>query len=296
MLKNSLGKKPLVSIIMNCHNGEKYLNESIKSVLDQTYKNWEVIFFDNNSKDKSSLLLKKYKDKRIKYYKSTTFYNLYKARNLAIRKSKGELISFLDVDDWWFKNKLDKQVNIFLQDRNIDVIYSNLFLYYQNKKKKVIAFKKKVNSGKITQNLVDKFEMPILTTILKKDLFKKIKFDNRYTIIGDLDFFIRLSTTTNIKGIQEPLAYYRIHDLNLTTKKIDLNIKELEGWVKEKVKSKKFQFTNFSKIYELIQVLKIRYNLKKDNKVLALKEVFKKPFSIQKVKCLFLFYYKNWFN
>ena len=54
--------------------------------------------------------------------------------------------------------------------------------------------------------------MPILTTILKKDLFKKIKFDNRYTIIGDLDFFIRLSTTTNIKGIQEPLAYYRIHD------------------------------------------------------------------------------------
>ena len=153
-----------------------------------------------------------------------------------------------------------------------------------------------LNSGKITQNLVDKFEMPILTTILKKDLFKKIKFDNRYTIIGDLDFFIRLSTTTNIKGIQEPLAYYRIHDLNLTTKKIDLNIKELEGWVKEKVKSKKFQFTNFSKIYELIQVLKIRYNLEKDNKVLALKEVFKKPFSIQKVKCLFLFYYKNWFN
>jgi len=143
MFKNSLGKKPLVSIIMNCHNGEKYLNESIKSVLDQTYKNWEVIFFDNNSKDKSSLLLKKYKDKRIKYYKSTTFYNLYKARNLAIRKSKGELISFLDVDDWWFKNKLDKQVNIFLQDRNIDVIYSNLFLYYQNKKKKKIVFKKK---------------------------------------------------------------------------------------------------------------------------------------------------------
>ena len=296
MFKNSIGKKPLVSVIMNCHNGEKYLNQSIKSVLDQTYKNWEVIFFDNNSKDKSSVLLKKYKDKRIKYYKSTKFYNLYKARNLAIKKSKGELISFLDVDDWWFKNKLNKQVNIFLKDQKIDVIYSNLFLYYQNKKKKIIYLKKKPDNGKITQNLIDKFEMPILTTVLKKNLFKKIKFDDRYTIIGDLDFFIRLSTIANIKGIQEPLAYYRIHDFNLTTKKINLNIKELESWVKEKVKSKKFQFTNFSKIYELIQVLKIRYNLKKDNKVLALKEVFKKPFSIQKVKCLFLFYYKNWFN
>ena len=296
MFKNSLGKKPLVSIIMNCHNGEKYLNESIKSVLDQTYKNWEVIFFDNNSKDKSSLLLKKYKDKRIKYYKSTTFYNLYKARNLAIRKSKGELISFLDVDDWWFKNKLNKQVNIFLKDQKIDVIYSNLFLYYQNKKKKIIYLKKKPDNGKITQNLIDKFEMPILTTVLKKNLFKKIKFDDRYTIIGDLDFFIRLSTIANIKGIQEPLAYYRIHDFNLTTKKINLNIKELERWVKEKVKSKKFRFFNFSKIYERIQVLKIRYNLQKDNKVLALKEIFKKPFSIQKVKSFIIFYYKKWFD
>ena len=296
MFKNSIGKNPLVSVIMNCHNGEKYLNQSIKSVLDQTYKNWEVIFFDNNSKDKSSVLLKKYKDKRIKYYKSTKFYNLYKARNLAIKKSKGELISFLDVDDWWFKNKLNKQVNIFLKDQKIDVIYSNLFLYYQNKKKKIIYLKKKPDNGKITQNLIDKFEMPILTTVLKKNLFKKIKFDNRYTIIGDLDFFIRLSTTTNIKGIQEPLAYYRIHDFNLTTKKINLNIKELERWVKEKVKSKKFRFFNFSKIYERIQVLKIRYNLQKDNKVLALKEIFKKPFSIQKVKSFIIFYYKKWFD
>ena len=296
MFKNSIGKNPLVSVIMNCHNGEKYLNQSIKSVLDQTYKNWEVIFFDNNSKDKSSVLLKKYKDKRIKYYKSTRFYNLYKARNLAIRKSKGELISFLDVDDWWFKNKLNKQVNIFLKDQKIDVIYSNLFLYYQNKKKKIIYLKKKPDNGKITQNLIDKFEMPILTTVLKKNLFKKIKFDDRYTIIGDLDFFIRLSTIANIKGIQEPLAYYRIHDFNLTTKKINLNIKELESWVKEKVKLKKFSFFNFSKIYERIQVLKIRYNLQKDNKVLALKEIFKKPFSIQKVKSFIIFYYKKWFD
>ena len=141
-------EKPLVSVIMNCHNGEKYLNESIKSVLDQTYKNWEVIFFDNNSKDKSSVLLKKYKDKRIKYYKSTKFYNLYKARNLAIKKSKGELISFLDVDDWWIKNKIKKQVNIFLKNKNIDVIFSNLFLYYQKEKKKNNLYKKKSKQWK----------------------------------------------------------------------------------------------------------------------------------------------------
>ena len=218
-------KKPLVSIIINCFNGDKYLDEAIKSVLAQNYKNWEIIFFDNNATDNSSSVLKKHKDRRIKYFKSRKTYPLYKARNLAIKKSKGELISFLDVDDWWFKNKLNKQVNIFLKDPKIDVIYSNLFLYYQNKKKKIIYLKKKLDNGKITQNLIDKFEMPILTTVLKKNLFKKIKFDNRYTIIGDFDFFVRLSLIKNIAAIQEPLAYYRLHDSNLTTKRIDLNIK-----------------------------------------------------------------------
>ena len=58
---------PLVSIIMNCYNGEKYLKEAIRSVINQTYKNWEIIFWDNQSKDKSSQILKSFKDKRIKY-------------------------------------------------------------------------------------------------------------------------------------------------------------------------------------------------------------------------------------
>ena len=56
-------KSPLVSIIMNCHNGEKFLNKSLKSVLNQTYNNWELIFWDNLSNDRSSLILKSFKDK-----------------------------------------------------------------------------------------------------------------------------------------------------------------------------------------------------------------------------------------
>ena len=74
MKKNS--KKfstPLVSIIMNCHNGERYLAQSITSVLSQTYKNWELIFFDNKSNDQSKKILKTFLDKRIKYFKSKKF-------------------------------------------------------------------------------------------------------------------------------------------------------------------------------------------------------------------------------
>ena len=64
---------PLVSIIMNCYNGQKYLREAVQSVINQTYKNWEIIFWDNQSKDKSSQILKSFKDKRIKYFKSKNF-------------------------------------------------------------------------------------------------------------------------------------------------------------------------------------------------------------------------------
>ena len=61
-------KDPLVSVIMNCYNGDKYLNEAIRSVIDQTYKNWELIFWDNSSNKKCFYLLKKFNDNRIKYF------------------------------------------------------------------------------------------------------------------------------------------------------------------------------------------------------------------------------------
>ena len=84
---------------MNCHNGEKFLSESLSSILNQTYNNWEIIFFDNASNDKSREILKNYNDKRIKYFKNNKLVDLYKARNLAVDQCSGEYISFLDTDD-----------------------------------------------------------------------------------------------------------------------------------------------------------------------------------------------------
>ena len=61
---------PLVSVIMNCYNGEKFLNDSLTSLFKQSFKNWELIFFDNNSKDNSKKIIKSFKDKRIKFFSS----------------------------------------------------------------------------------------------------------------------------------------------------------------------------------------------------------------------------------
>ena len=131
----------LVSIIMNCHNGEKFLSESLKSVLNQTYRNWEIIFFDNVSNDSSKEILKKFNDKRIKYFRTNELLDLYNARNLAIEKCNGDYISFLDTDDLWVPDKLDKQLNFIKQNKQFKIVYSNYYVLNDKKKRNLLSIK-----------------------------------------------------------------------------------------------------------------------------------------------------------
>ena len=94
-------RKPLVSIIVNCYNGSEFLREALRSLKMQTYKNFEVIFWDNRSTDDSKKIFNSLKDKRFRYFLASKRTPLYCARNLAIKKSKGQFISFLDADDLW---------------------------------------------------------------------------------------------------------------------------------------------------------------------------------------------------
>ena len=104
--------KPLVSIIMNCYNGERYLHEALESIINQTYKNWELIFWDNLSTDNSKKIFQNFKDERFKYFLAKEHTVLYEARNLALKEVSGEFIAFLDTDDIWFPDKLLKQVKV----------------------------------------------------------------------------------------------------------------------------------------------------------------------------------------
>mgnify|MGYP001462850897 CR=1 FL=1 len=112
-----VSKKPLISIIINCRNGSKFLKKCLQSVFSQSYKNWEIVFFDNNSTDDSLNIVKSFKDKRIRIFsnKKKLFLKLYDARNVAIKKSLGKYITFIDVDDIWKKNKLEKQIKFMLK-------------------------------------------------------------------------------------------------------------------------------------------------------------------------------------
>ena len=295
MKKNKNKKLPLVSIILNCYNSAKFLKKSINSVIKQSYQNWELIIFDNCSNDNTKLEVLKFKKyKKIKYFKSRKLFNLYYARNLAIEKAKGSLITFLDADDWWLKDKLKFQVRYLDNNKLSNVVYSNLFLFFEKKNKIKLFSKKNLYNGDITQSLLDNFKMPILTTMIRKKVFLKNKFDKQYNIIGDFDLFVRISLKEKIYSLQKPLAYYRIHETNMTTKKIDLNIKELEKWVSKYNKNYRFKNYDFSKIKKVIRTLKIKKNFIFGNKVKAISELFKTPFNPNNLKYLmFLFLNKK---
>jgi len=224
---------PLISIIMNCHNGEKYLHESINSVISQTYKNWELIFWDNSSKDESKNIVKNFSDDRIKYFYSNEFSNLYNARNLAIEKSKGKYVSFLDTDDIWEKRKLEKQIQFLNNSKDFKIVFSNYYTFKDSEKVQIIKHKFNLPSGNITQNLLDYYSLGILTVLLEKSIFDQYKFNKNYNIIGDFEFFITLSQIFKIASIQEPLAYYRLHSSNYSSKKINMHIDELKNWMKK---------------------------------------------------------------
>ncbi len=248
----------LVSIIMNCHNGQQYLKYSLKSIFNQTYKNWELIFWDNLSTDGSKKILDQFRDKRVKYYKSKKFISLYKARNLAISKAKGKYISFLDTDDLWKKNKLFDQVKILQKNKKVDIIYSNYYLKNENNNKKYLMYKRRLPSGYITQNLLNDYQIGILTVLLKKKIFKKLKFNSSYSIIGDFDFFVKASSNNEILSIQKPLAIYRVHKNNLSSKKLDLYLSEVKKWIKENNNKNKFKKYNLREIKKFHLKLKIK--------------------------------------
>ena len=280
--------KPLVSIIMNCYNGEKFLKESIQSVISQKYKNWELIFWDNKSTDRSAEILKSFKDKRIKYYKSKKKTVLYRARNLALAKTKGKFIAFLDTDDIWCKDKLSLQIPKF-NNKSVGLVYSNFFKLNNNRKKN-LAFKNKLPSGNVTHLIIKNYQVGILTVVLRKK-FLKIKklFDFKYDLLADFDFILNFSKKYNFASIEKPLACYRIHENQLQKIEMISQAKQFCLWFKKKNIEKKFKNYDLSQIVRKYEYYDIIKNIEQ-SKIKTLVKLYYK-FSVKnflKVMCILI--------
>lgn len=283
---------PLVSVMMNCFNGEQYLHDSIQSVLNQTYQNWEIVFWDNCSTDNTAHILREFQDKRIKYFKAESHSKkLYEARNKALKFCNGSLISFLDVDDWWAETKLQTQINLF-NDPEIGVAASNYFLVNElNSTNKNMNIKFE-STSRPTNILMKDYCIALVTIMVRKELLNDIGgFNDDYHIIGDFDLIMKLTKISNLGFSSEPLAFLRKHANNESLLKRNLMTTELKDWISNASNNPDYSsLPNFSylkaKYYYSLAVSSIVENKKGD----AIKYLFKptKFFFIIKLMILIL--------
>ena len=280
-----------VSVIVNCHNGEKYLNNCILSIINQKYKNLELIFFDNSSSDNSKKIINQYQDSRIRYFYSDTKLPLYSARNEAIQKSTGSLIAFLDVDDWWDENYLLSKKDFF-NDTSLDYFYSNVLIYYEKENKYTKYNKFYLPNGKIYKYLANNYFIIISGLIIKKKILEKENYFNKdYNIIGDYDLVMRISKYAKAKSFNEPLIFYRVHDNNFSKLNNKIYYYEYKDWFYRQKKINDYDFQiNEKKLLLKLNKLDIIYHLYENKNFNLLIKILKFPILIMKLKFIFSFF------
>jgi glycosyltransferase involved in cell wall biosynthesis len=204
---------PLVSVIMNCYNCENYLKIAIDSVFSQTYKNWEIIFYDNSSTDASAIIAKSYNHKLI-YYKSEHLVPLYSARNLAIKHASGDVVTFLDCDDVWTPDKLKFQIEQYL--KGFLVIYGK-FNFIDKSGSDIKGVLNKYPVKNIFYFLMMRHNpISIGCIMLDRQLLNDYKFDSNYNLLGDFDLWVRLSCKYPFGFVDRVVELSRQHDDNLS--------------------------------------------------------------------------------
>jgi glycosyltransferase involved in cell wall biosynthesis len=216
-----LANEPLVSVIMNCYNGEAYLHDAIDSVYSQTYTNWEIIFWDNLSIDSSANIAQSYNGK-LKYYASARNTSLGEARFNAVKKATGKYLAFLDCDDLWEDDKLIIQVNAMDDNEEIGFIYSRCelikgngsFLGLMPNTKKMQT----LPSGNIFNELVVKGCFIAFNSILisKKKYDEAGGFPIHYKNSIDYHLYLNIAHKHKVLAIDKILCQSREHGGNLS--------------------------------------------------------------------------------
>lgn len=203
---------------MNCYNSETYLAEAIRSVLSQKYQNWELIFWDNQSTDKSAAILKSFKDDRIKYYFAKEHTTLYQARNEALSCCTGKYLAILDCDDIWLPDKLQDQVAVMESDDEIVLVHCNTLFFNENTGKKYELNKHMKIEGYIFEENLKKYQFSLETVLVRLSVIiaNKIDFGYRYNLIGDKDFLSTICFYGKVAYLDRVLAGWRIHDNNFS--------------------------------------------------------------------------------
>lgn len=220
---------PSVSIIMNCLNAEKDLEGALASVSAQTFQNFEIIFWDNGSTDRSEEIARSW-GPRLRYFKSEKTKPLGAARNLAIAQSRGEFIAFLDCDDLWRPEKLARQVEIFRNNSAVGLVCTDTEIWDGRRVLSRVFDKSTPARGHVFSELMVRQWISMSSAMLRRKALDELLhtpkeqtacfwFDERLNVCEEADVFYRIAHDWELDFIDEPLTVWRVHGGNTTFRK-----------------------------------------------------------------------------
>jgi len=204
---------PKVSVIIPTYNRAHLIGRAIKSVLNQTYRDFEIIIVDDGSTDNTEEVVKSFTDKRIRYIRHKENKGAATARNIGIKAARGEYIAFQDSDDEWLPAKLGKQMKVFKHTSpKVGIVYTDMWRIIKEREKeywhspKIKPEDEIVYKEALNYQIID---IGIQSAIVKRECFDKSgMFDEKFPRFIDLEFFIRLSKYYYFYHIAEPLVNY----------------------------------------------------------------------------------------
>lgn len=211
-----LDEKPKVSVIIPTYNRANLVKRSIKSVLDQTYQNFELIVIDDNSLDDTVNVVNAFKDSRIQYICHKINRGAPAARNTGINKSRGEFIAFLDDDDEWLPEKLEIQLEYLNHRPNVGLIYAG-FEVVDKDKNKIHRIYPKERGNTFPRILHSNF-IGSPTAIVRRECFESVGiFDESFKSSQDWDMWIRIAQKYDVDYVPNILARYNISGNRIST-------------------------------------------------------------------------------
>jgi glycosyltransferase involved in cell wall biosynthesis len=233
---------PKVSVIIPVYNGGEFLSKAMESVIAQTYSDWQIVAVNDGSTDNSLEILRMYEHRLPSKIHIVSQKNsgASSARNRGIIESKGEYIAFLDSDDSWLPEKLEKQVEFLESNKELGLVYSDCYIIDNgsNMEENTYLCRTKPFRGNIFSELVYNNFIPTSTVLVRRKVLDKVGLFNPVLRISqDYDLWLRLAEIYSVDFINQPLAKYRFHNEGIS-KNVELMIAEdfqiLEYWLNKR--------------------------------------------------------------
>jgi glycosyltransferase involved in cell wall biosynthesis len=220
---------PRVSVIINCLNGENFVREAIQSVYDQTWQDWEIIFWDNASTDATPQIAKSFTDGRLRYFRSAETVPLGKARQWAMAEARGEWLAILDHDDLFLPARLERQM---AELEKGDYVFSYAGYREVDERGKLLrTVLPRHRSGHIFDELLVDFEINIATVMMRRDVLAQLNMETIATFLMAEDYYLYLGLAARgaVCVVPEVLVIYRQVSASWTERALDRHAVEFHA-------------------------------------------------------------------